>query len=302
MSVRADEWDCIEGHCNIISPAQKGYLLEAEGITTRAGSAYRLEVEVEGYKMVTSTSVMPFPPVVSASIDTTVTVYKKNIIDFSSLRGYSYSSGEEGNFWPVSLQWGERNVGRNYYALEMHEQRVTIEGAPEEWNKDIVYNTLIHADDITKLRDNPEIEISESQGLDLDRETYAIYGFSILLMTDMGFTHDNAMLQLFKKLDPSLFIEPRDEWYPPEYYEKVVQQCTLTLRVRQITPATFNYYRSLALQGNGLGFFTEPVNIVGNIENGYGLFSVFNATDIELLDYKVISYRYIGPYSLNYSH
>jgi hypothetical protein len=44
------------------------------------------------------------------------------------------------------------------------------------------------------------------------------------------------------------------------------------------------YYRSLALQSTGTGFFTEPVNIIGNIENGYGGFMVHSVREFPLLD------------------
>jgi hypothetical protein len=248
----------------------KGYRFEAEGIATRPGSSYRLEVEADGYKMITSTSIMPYPPDVSASINTNVAVKKQNVKEYRSLEGWTYGgmSGHDYLFCPVSLQWGERNAGRNYYALEMYHEKVTIEGTPDDWYKDGIVNAGVFVDDLSLLQDNPEVEIFENQdmpGIDTDSGSAPVdmYYFPILLMSDLYFTHDNVSFTLFQ-------------------YQRLIKESSLTLRVRRITKATFIYYRSLALQSTGMGFFSEPVAITGNVENGYGAFNVFNAVDIEL--------------------
>jgi hypothetical protein len=36
------------------------------------------------------------------------------------------------------------------------------------------------------------------------------------------------------------------------------------------------------MQNNGMGFFSEPVNVVGNIHWGFGIFSVYNTKTIIL--------------------
>ena len=58
---------------------QRGHLFETAGIVARPGSTYLLEVEVDGYQTITSTSTMPVLSVVSATIDTTVFLKKANI-------------------------------------------------------------------------------------------------------------------------------------------------------------------------------------------------------------------------------
>ena len=266
----------------------QGHHFEAGGITTNPGSAYRLEVEVDGYKTVTSTSAMPTLPDVSATIDTSVIVKKNSYKEYYSLAGWSYSGGSGGdiNFWPVSLQWGGRASGRNYYALEMHEEKTLIEGVPNEWNREGRFNIGICVSDLSKLQDNPEVEIFENQEIDMDASSMnaGMYRFPILLMSDMGFTDNNASLTLYKE---RVYTIDQGQYHPPEN-KRVVYHRKLTLRVRHITEATFRYYRSLAMQSVGMDFFTEPVNIVGNIENGYGGFTVFHAVDIPLFECKTI--------------
>jgi hypothetical protein len=275
-----------------------GYRFEATEITTHPGRTYRLEAEVNGYPLATSTSVMPFPPDVSASINSNVTVKKRNVKQYSSLGGWSGGSmGGDNYYCPIPLQWGERDAGRNYYALEMYIERETIEGTPTEWEPDGRFNIGVFVDDLSKLQDNPEVEIFEGQDIEIDigsgSEPVDMYYFPILLMSDFYFTPDNASLTLFQAKTPAWEIEPPDR-PDDDGYEYVVQQNTLTLRVRSITTATFRYYRSLTLQSTGMGFFSEPVQIVSNIENGYGGFNVFNATDFELVQYKSYYYRQKG--------
>jgi len=235
---------------------------------------------------------MPILPDISATIDTTLFFKKERVKTYYSLMGWGSSSNSVGRyagFWPVSLQWGTRPAGRNYYALEMHEEKTLIEGTQNPWNPntDGKRNLGIFVSELSKLQDNPEVEINETQEINLDpaSKNYELYMFQIMLMSDIAFTNDNASLALFKEW---VYIRNRNSLlYPPT----VVYKHTVNLRVRHITEATFRYYRSLALQSGGIGFFTEPVNIIGNIENGYGGFMVYSAVDIQLLEYETYEYR-----------
>ena len=269
-----------------------GYKFFAEGITTNPGSTYKLEVEVEGYNKVFSTSVMPLPPVVSATIDTTK-VEKKEVVNLYYWGYWDIDWGDD-HFWPVKLYWDELETGRNYYALEMFKERTVISGDPGEWGTEDVLKSGIYSDDITKLQDNPEIERA---GGDLDiinslSDIGGLYLFDILLMSDISLTPENNSLSLYKSREK----QTEDYWYPEDSYEKIEINNKITLRVRHITNETFKYYRSLRMQDSGVGFFTEPVNIVSNIENGYGCFTVFSATNIELVEYNTFMYRYIDEY------
>jgi hypothetical protein len=73
-------------------------------------------------------------------------------------------------------------------------------------------------------------------------------------------------------------------------YEKITTQQSLILRVRNITPATYQYYRTLSLQYTENMFNEQPVTIAGNIENGYGSFVVYNAAYITLLEWETSEY------------
>lgn len=278
----AGVFDLAKFSYNGYGPEKNGHHFDAGGIVTHPGSTYRLEVEVDGYKMVTSTSEMPALPVVSATMNTSVTVKKETVKEYNLLNWSSDGYSSNAYYWPVSLQWGERNAGRNYYALEMIHDATLIEGEPVNGNIYFKQDCGIFVSDLSKLQDNPEIEISENQDINLDvsSRNYDLYRFPILLMSDLSFTNENASLTLYKTQS---FFLPQNN---PPGYEKEVYQHKVTLRVQHITEATFKYYRSLALQNNGMGFFTEPVNIISNIENGYGGFMVFSAADIQLLEYQ----------------
>jgi len=278
----------------IVYPDRGGYRFEAP-VATNPGSTYRLVVATDKHGTATSTSTMPPLPNVSATINTTETVKRSEIKEFNSLGGGYSESSSDVYLWPISLQWGARPAGRNYYALEMYEELSLIEGPTIQRIREGKHNIGIWVGDLSKLQDNPEVEIFENQDIDLDPSSmnYDTYKFPILLMSDMAFTDDDASLTLFLQDRYNLhyyqyfFVgdfeehtQPRYDYYPSKYQHK------FTLRVRHITETTFRYYRSLALQSIGIDFFSEPVNIIGNIENGYGGFMVFSAVDFPLLEYE----------------
>jgi len=276
-----------------VYPDRGGYRFEAS-VDAKPGSTYRLVVKTDKHETVTSTSTMPLLSDVSATINTDEIVRKSGIKELNSLEGMNYliMSGGDFDFWAVPLQWGNRPAGRNYYALEMFEEKTLLEGTPNQWMRRLGMNNIgIYISDWSKIWDNPEIEIFESfeDGLGTQITYYDTFFFPILLMSDISFTPNNASLTLLKYTER---IKDFGENYPPEYFERIVYHHSLSMRVRHITEATFNYYRSMTMQSAGMGFFTEPVNIIGNIENGYGCFNVFSAADIHLLEYE--SYEYIG--------
>ena len=289
------DWETRE----IVYPDKGGYRFDAP-VATNPGSAYRLVVTTDKHGTATSTSTMPPLPDVSATINRTEIVKRNGIKEFHSLGGgYSSGYGSDYYFLPVSLQWGARPAGRNYYALEMQEEIRLIEGAPIQRIREGKHNIGVCVGDLSKLQDNPEVEIYEDDDIDLDPSTwfYDTYKFPILLMSDMAFTNDDASLTLFLQDryylhyiqnfigdDSEEHIPPQYEYFPTKYQHK------FTLRVRHITEATFRYYRSLALQSIGIDFFSEPINIIGNIENGYGGFMVFSAVDFPLLEFEHVSY------------
>ena len=276
-----------------------GHRFEAT-VAAKPGSAYRLEVEVDGYSPIKSTSLMPFPPDISASIDTSSVIVIKNKIRYYSMDKEAYDLGVSDyaghwmnkDFWPVSLQWGKRTAERNYYAVEILYTTGTLEENPNS----SLYSPGVFVSDLSQLQDNPEVEIDNSQRVNIDpTNSPDMYHFETLLMSDIGFTDNNASLNLYQeKLKPYHLPPLSPEEIEQYQLEEVTTQhhTAYKVRVRQITPATFKYYRSLVMQSTGIAFFTEPVNIVGNIENGYGVFSEFNAATINVLDYHYATYSY----------
>ena len=258
-------------------------------VATKPGSVYRLEVKVDGYQTVTSTSTMPLLSQVSASIDTTVIVRKSSIKNYSSLNFNAYFSSNL-HLWPVTLQWGARENGRNYYALDMYINRTFVEGdlSKSPYGYVGLQECGILVGELSKLHDNPEVEMYESQQIDFEGPSKGkdAYAFPILMMSDISFTNDYSTLTLYKDTTKSYY------WVPDasDIVRMNIYNEVLTLRVRYITEVTFNYYRSLVQQSTGVDFFTEPYIITGNIENGYGGFTVCSAVNFQLLDYQVPYY------------
>jgi hypothetical protein len=67
------------------------------------------------------------------------------------------------------------------------------------------------------------------------------------------------------------------------FYDKDLPPCDAPqqilrteIAISHVSPEAYLYYRSMALQYQGVGFFTEPVSIASNFENAYGCFSVTN--------------------------
>jgi len=288
-----------------IYPDRGGYRFEAP-VASKPGSVYRLTVKSDKHETATAVSRMPPSPDVSASVNLSESVSLNGIKMFRSLQGWTSggSSGHAQHFFPTTLQWGERPAGRNFYALEMHEERTLIEGTPRPWQQTGRFSRGVYVSSLSKLQDNPEIEIFDTQdiGMDMSSGNYEGYHFPILLMSDMGFASDDASLVVLlhshiipppmSQSDES--VETSGENNPFENFERAVIHCSWTLRVRHITEATFRYYRSLALQSAGMDFFTEPANIIGNIENGYGGFIVFSAADIGAWEYEKVENYWMG--------
>jgi len=73
--------------------------------------------------------------------------------------------------------------------------------------------------------------------------------------------------------------------------EKITTQHSLYLRVRSISPAIYRYYRGMSSQLTDNMFTEHPTVVVGNIENGYGSFAVYNTAIIPLLEWETFEYH-----------
>jgi hypothetical protein len=258
----------------------RGYRYERSGFVTHAGRTYRLEVDVDGYPAVTSVAVIPASPAISATADTTALVNANRISGIGSLEGsYGTGDGAEIDFFTVTLHLDKRSSTTSYYALEMLENGNTVN---------------VFVSDLNHFPDNPDVEANnEMAGLfdksDMDAKT-GMFSFPLFLMNDGNFPRENASLHLYGE-----FYSSANMSLPGDDFEFYTTRHVLSLRVRHITVETFRYYRSMALQNAGMDFFSEPVNIAGNIKNGYGIFSAYNSKEILLLDYKRYWIRRVEP-------
>ena len=272
-----------------------GFRFEKTDISTRPGSVYRLEIDVDGYTSVTSSMTMPAAPMVSASMDTDVQV--RLMLTYRRKNGWGLYQGwdidpfswYEMNLWPVSIHLADPDPNtRNYFEME-------IQRSQRETNGNTKYNYTITGpgigvSDISILQDNPNIEAFEKGNADFNYADF--YQFFSLMISDNTFSGKSASLTLYSEVerknsypwdnDPDIPI-------PPDLIEVIFHRTT-TLYVKSIPTETFKYYRSQMIQSAGIGFYTEPVIIKGNVENGYGFFSVYNSKSITFLEYETVEY------------
>ena len=267
---------------------KNGYRHNVSGIDTRTGGEYRLEVDVEGYPKVVSTSVMPPALDVSASLDNSTHVFMSDIKEIRSVGyglqhfGSSAQHNPWGTFWPVSAYIADPDPNApNYFVLEIfhrHENNHHVSGN---------YNRGIGVPDLMILRD---VDMDPTAGqMDISSST-DLFLFSMLLLGDITFSLENVSRTFYTRAlrtvyeqDPSLDDDPD--------FEMVTTSHTIYLRAKHITPATYRYYRGIRQQESINLLFSEPVNIVGNFEGGYGIFSVYNTTSIPLLEWEAYEYR-----------
>ena len=262
---------------------QNGYRTTVSGIDTRPGSVYRLEIEVEGYPVAVAASAMPVRPVVSASIDTSVQIVRRNVREIGSA-GYwlgnignqNWTEGYPDRYWPVLVSVELPDGDDHYCALEIYKTERSIY---RNWG----YSWGIGASDISiLLEDGMDSELLINDNIDL-------YLFPMLMTRDFrGATRSfyAAVDETSKHLDNDDAPLADD----PDF-EKITTYHRLYLRVSNITPATYQYYRTLSLQFSDVMLNEQPTIVVGNIENGYGSFAVYNATYVTLLLWETHEYR-----------
>jgi hypothetical protein len=273
---------------------QNGYHHTEYGIVTRAGSEYRLEVEVEGYDTAVSTAVMPAAPDVSASMDTDAAAMKKfsNVHCFWSMNEWNNGVGYYDDlYYPVSVRFAENDPNeRKYFALEIYvNQDEYHDGVHQESSGG---RRGIGVSELSKLQDNPDMEV---HGLMIGSDPTDLYLFTMLLQSNLSFSKGNNVLNYYAEHAWMHNDCPDDPYYTDNpNFVKIISRYTYTLRVKRITTETFRYYRSLTLQNSGMGFFSEPVTIVGNIKNGYGGFSVFNSVSFKLMEGESCYYQNAG--------
>jgi hypothetical protein len=261
--------------------------INVKDIPVNAGSIYRLEIDMDGYEKVYSTVVMPADPIVDdASIDIDNPV-EKNKVNYVS--GYY---GSDGPYCPIKCTLKDNTDAQDYYALQVNQ--LIQSDNPDYLTYAGETGSDVGVSNLTLIQDNPDYE---ARGSALgDGESYDLYLFNTLLLSDITFRDGNTTLDLFTCLrnernERNVFPERPADYDPAIYGPEVIFDNRVTLVVKHITAETFKHYRSLLLQEEGLGFFSEPVQINSNVVNGYGCFSLKNTRRVVLKNYK----RYYYP-------
>ena len=272
------------GDTTFYSSYFKGYYNTFVGIPARAGSVYRLEVEVEGFPMVTSTSVMPDDPVISSvNLDTATIVTRNRPMNIYIGSGGNWS-GWGDRFWPLTIELTDNSPSPDYYLFSISEY----------WNSSIGYKSLSHrkigTSNIVLIQDNPAFE-AEIPLIDLDGEAYDIYLFDKMTISDVSFANTSANLSLYTPIEWSRPGTKSPGYDPDIHGREILESTTYYIDVKHISQEAFSHYRSTVMHyAAGSPIFAEPVFIHSNMENGWGCFYLYNTKRIRLLEFE--NYRY----------
>jgi hypothetical protein len=254
-------------------------------IPTKTGSKYRLEVNIEDYEKVTATTIMPpNPDVKIIELDTINTIIKRNMVNINSLVGNSggwYSNA----FHTVKVNIEDHSDNRRYYAASFD---LTSDSR-------YFYNSglRINVDNMTLIQDNPDVE---AQGILSDGESYDMYTFDRMLFSNLTFANYSTNINLYidaYTLTNQKYKIPEDIYDPEIHGKELLVSTTYYLILKSLTTEAFKLHRSMALQREGLGFFSEPAIMQSNVTNGFGFFTACNTQRIELA--KNYTYEYYFP-------
>jgi len=219
---------------------------------------------------------MPDAPVISASIDTSMQVIKKNVKEIGTagyylyhMRGFSYGKYPD-RYWPFFVNV-DVSGGNNCLALDLLKTEFS------DYSGNIYWWGIGSSDMSILLENGMNTELLRNENVDL-------YLYSMLMTAEFDYVPRNfyaAVDESTKKQNNknSAFQEDPD-------FEKTTTKHSLILRVRNITPASYRYHHSLSLQYIGDIFNEQPATVKGNIEGGFGIFSVYNTTNIPLLEWE----------------
>ena len=255
------------------------------GITVNPGSVYRFEAEIEGYPAAVSTATAPVAPVVTASMDTSVQVINSGTIESVSM-GYvnelfsAWNGTMPDKYWPVSVHVTDPDPDNvNYYTLDVFKtERIFIDNTLLEVNN---YNWGIGA--YASTVNSNLIELLNDMGFNF------FYLFSMLLTNDIDFSYEDLTSRTYYTGVVEIPNYPNDEESSFDV-EKITTHHSLSLRVTHIPSEVYRYYNSLE-PNKAIGLLSEAINVFGNIENGYGVFSVLNSTRVNLLEWETHEWR-----------
>ena len=247
-------------------------------IPAKAGSTYRLEVEVDGFPKVTSTAVMPDDPIVGeVKVDTSITVIKNYPAFVQGWGGFN-------QFWPISLRLTDNPPSPDYYSFGIHTHIYSNDGWVDYRQPDYDIGTT----NIVLIQDNPDVE---SAGIFTELGGNDIYMFDRMLISDASFANTTITLPLYMTQYYNYDGSDKRPDYDPDIHGREVRMTEIIyFEVKHLSKETFMHYRSLVQQRAGGGILSEPVFIKSNIENGWGSFSLSNTKRIKILE--CVYYRY----------
>jgi hypothetical protein len=234
-----------------------------------AGHTYRLTLDIDGYPVATATAVMPEAPIIAeASADAQQTLHFNKAHRIEAFNPKA-SSTIAIDCSPLTLRLTDNSSQRDYYMAYLRMNNVSN-----------VYNSEIAISDRAVIQDNPDIEASKKL---MDGEPDAFL-FDRMLFSDMSFANTTGIINLL--VDKNA-VKPYYDKYPePPCNKDRRELATVSLCIAHLTDDSYAHYRSVALQKAGMDFFSEPVPIVSNIENGYGCFSAINTVMVKIAEYE----------------
>jgi hypothetical protein len=252
---------------------ESGYAETQDSLHFEAGHAYRLTLDIEGYPLATARATIPDAPIVEdVSVDLGQTFHFNNAYRLDPFVPDAFQVHSI-DCCPLTLRMVDNSPQRDYYMTYM------IADVNSEALSVIAYRDIAVSDRAV-IQDNPDMEAAQ---LLMDGEVDAFL-FNRMLLSDMSFANTTGTINLL--IDPGFL---KQGYYYNRYPDPECDNPVLTtvyLCVAHLTANSYAHYRSLSLQKAGMSFFSEPVSIVSNIENGYGCFSAINTVRHKIAQYK----------------
>jgi hypothetical protein len=252
---------------------RSGYTTTVTGLPFKAGNTYRLTLEVAGYPTATATVTMPAAPIVDSVVLPDLQKQPKRYSNAYVIEPFNPNEFVVNpiDCYPVALHLTDNSPERDYYIAY-------LQTAPSYWSG----TPYVAISEYAVIQDNPDVEAAA-----LSTDEVDAFVFRKMLLSDMSFANATGAINLL--VDEEVFG-----------VRQGVKPCgggsstrvTAYLCVAHITPTAYAYYRSLSLQRAGMGFFSEPVSIPSNIQNGYGCFSAISIVRKPIAAYEVCESGY----------
>lgn len=218
-----------------------GFAIQKKNMTFKAGYAYTLTLEIAGYPTATATVVMPQPPVADGLLPGRI-VTRKHPYLIKQLENVVTVVNETMTFYAFMLHLTDNSGERDWYLIRT-KLAAASSGSTGTGN--------IATSDRAIIQDNPDIEVSH---LFMNGEA-DVFIFDRLLISDMSFPNATGSMELLVNAN---------------------ETGNNGIYISHLSPDAYKYYRSLAFQHGGIGFFTEPVSIASNFLEAKGCFAAMN--------------------------